>query len=121
MAQCKVHHPWALFREGTVYAIPIDMLKFFDILLNGNSKAMRCHTTLHLRSLAYGAVRPGSADIFCCSSCNKFKYKVHDINTCVVTHAAMHKAPVQSDLQSAVTTWLAASYVCALKSIFLSL
>ena len=39
------------------------MLRFFEIDLKDKSSAIRCHITRHLRSLAYGAVRVGSADI----------------------------------------------------------
>ena len=32
LAQCKVHRPWALFREGTVYPFsPINFLLVFNL------------------------------------------------------------------------------------------
>ena len=59
-------------RLKILWAVPTDMFKFLAIFLKGNSNATCCHTTLHLKSLAYGAVRPGSAYISC-SSRHKFK------------------------------------------------
>ena len=46
------------------------------MVLNGKSSAIRCHITHHLRSLAYGAVRAGSADI---SPALYFKFECCDV------------------------------------------
>ena len=40
---------------------------------------MCCHTTLHLKSLPYGAVRPGSADISVVLPATNSKTKVDDV------------------------------------------
>ena len=46
--------------------------------LKGKSSAIRCHITRHLRSLAYGAVCAGSADIVSQSPATLFKFKSCD-------------------------------------------
>ena len=76
--------------------------RFLAMVLNGKSSAIRCHITRHLRSLAYGAVRAGSADI---SPATYFKFECCDIIIHTAhAHAIRHTAygRVQSEVQTAV-------------------
>ena len=46
-----------------LYAVPIDMLRFFAIDLKCNSIPNLCQIIMCLRSTEYGAFLPGSQDI----------------------------------------------------------
>lgn len=68
---------------------------------------MCCHTTLHLKSLAYGVIRPGSADVSLVVPVTNSDLQVGNIIIYVVTYTTgqtvytMCNAPIQNEVQMA--------------------